>query len=69
MPVQQADFTVDLGGSGYPTGFTDHDDHPDGMPCGWRCGPAGESGAVVLPTTDTGPLQLTIHIHDAQPEW
>ncbi|MCE0446831.1 hypothetical protein LT493_26275 [Streptomyces tricolor] len=37
------------------------------MPYGWRCGPAGPSSVVVLPTTDTGPLQLTIQIHDSEP--
>ncbi|WP_260335823.1 hypothetical protein [Streptomyces sp. EAS-AB2608] len=67
MLVHQAEFTVDLGESGYLIGFTEHDDYPDEMPYGWRCGPAGPSSAVVLPTTDTGPLQLTIQIHDSQP--
>ncbi|MER6456516.1 hypothetical protein ABT270_28515 [Streptomyces sp900105245] len=67
MLVHQAEFTVDLGESGYLIGFTEHDDYPDEMPYGWRCGPAGRSSAVVLPTTDTGPLQLTIQIHDTQP--
>ena len=67
MLVHQAEFTVDLGESGYLIGFTEHDDYPDEMPYGWRCGPVGTSSAVVLPTTDTGPLQLTIQIHDTQP--
>ncbi|WP_445684449.1 hypothetical protein [Streptomyces reticuli] len=67
MLVHQAEFTVDLGESGYLIGFTEHDDYPDEMPYGWRCGPAGPSSVVVLPTTDTGPLQLTIQIHDSQP--
>ncbi|MES9523793.1 hypothetical protein [Streptomyces capoamus] len=67
MLVHQADFTVDLGESGYLIGFTEHDDYPDEMPYGWRCGPSGEASAVVRPTTDTGRLQLTIQIHDDQP--
>ncbi|MEU8911369.1 hypothetical protein, partial [Streptomyces mirabilis] len=32
-----------------------------------RCGPATDAGAVVLTTTDTGPLQLTVQVHDAPP--
>jgi hypothetical protein len=67
MLVHEAEFTVDLGESGYLIGFTEHDDYPDEMPYGWRCGPAGPSSAIVLPTTDTGPLQLTIQVHDSQP--
>ncbi|MEU7306321.1 hypothetical protein AB0950_35805 [Streptomyces sp. NPDC007189] len=67
MLVQEAHFTVDLGESGYLIGFTEHDDYPDETPYGWRCGPAGSSSAVVLTTTDTGPLQLTVQIHDSEP--
>ena len=37
------------------------------MPFGWRCGPATDANAVVLTTTDTGPLQVTIQLHDAPP--
>ncbi|MFF2132976.1 hypothetical protein ACFVW1_48140 [Streptomyces olivochromogenes] len=37
------------------------------MPFGWRCGPATDASAVVLTTTDTGPLQLTVQVHDAPP--
>ncbi|WP_318199153.1 hypothetical protein [Streptomyces sp. SCL15-4] len=67
MLVHEAEFTVDLGESGYLIGFAEHDDYPDEMPYGWRCGPAGASSAIVLTTTDTGPLQLTLQIHDSQP--
>ncbi|MEU7560303.1 hypothetical protein [Streptomyces eurythermus] len=67
MLVHEAEFTVDLGESGYLIGFTEHDDYPDEMPYGWRCGPAGAASAIVLPTTDTGPLQLTVQIHDSPP--
>ncbi|MFF4710763.1 hypothetical protein ACFY2V_05070 [Streptomyces eurythermus] len=67
MLVHQAEFTVDLGESGYLIGFTEHGDYPDEMPYGWHCGPAGPSSAIVLPTTDTGPLQLTLQIHDSPP--
>ncbi|MFG3207758.1 hypothetical protein [Streptomyces sp. NPDC048192] len=67
MLVHEAHFTVDLGESGYLIGFTEHDDYPDEMPYGWRCGPAGPSSAVVLTTTDTGPLHLTVQIHDSEP--
>ncbi|MFE4757627.1 hypothetical protein ACFRIB_46895 [Streptomyces mirabilis] len=35
------------------------------MPFGWRCGPATDASAVVLTTTDTGPLQLAVQVHDA----
>lgn len=39
------------------------------MPFGWRCGPATDANAVVLTTTDTGPNQMTIQVHDpAGPE-
>ncbi|MEU0255483.1 hypothetical protein ABZ299_23940 [Streptomyces sp. NPDC006184] len=67
MLVHQVGFTVGLGESGYLIGFTEHDDYPDEMPYGWRCGPAAPSSAIVLPTTDTGPLRLTIQVHDSQP--
>ncbi|MGW4561547.1 hypothetical protein ACWEN3_03760 [Streptomyces sp. NPDC004561] len=67
MLVHETEFTVDLGESGYLIGFTEHDDFPDEMPYGWRCGPAGTTSAVVLTTTDTGPLRLTLQIHDGPP--
>ncbi|MEW2297530.1 hypothetical protein ABZ719_33320 [Streptomyces sp. NPDC006743] len=67
MLVQETRFTFELGESGYLIGFTEHDDFPGEMPYGWRCGPAGPSSAVVLTTTDTGPLHLTIQIHDSRP--
>ncbi|MFD9882600.1 hypothetical protein ACFWZT_14225 [Streptomyces alboflavus] len=37
------------------------------MPYGWRCGPVGAAGAVVLPVTEDGPLRLTLQINDSQP--
>ncbi|MEW2527548.1 hypothetical protein [Streptomyces sp. NPDC047071] len=67
MLVHEAQFTLDLGESGYLIGFAEHDDYPNDMPYGWRCGPAGASSAVVLPTTEDGPLHLTLQIHDSQP--
>ncbi|MFC4506097.1 MULTISPECIES: hypothetical protein [Streptomyces] len=67
MLVRASSFTVDLGENGYLIGFTDDYDYPAEMPFGWRCGPASEANAVVLTTTDTGPLQLTVQIHDAEP--
>ncbi|MGW4272203.1 hypothetical protein ACWEGQ_07535 [Streptomyces seoulensis] len=67
MLVQETRFTFELGESGYLIGFTEHDDYPGEMPYGWRCGPAGPSSAVVLTTTDTGPLHLTVQIHDSRP--
>lgn len=67
MLVQATQFTFELGESGYLIGFTEHDDYPGEMPYGWRCGPAGPSSAVVLTTTDTGPLHLTVQIHDSRP--
>ncbi|MEV0502552.1 hypothetical protein AB0I84_33835 [Streptomyces spectabilis] len=67
MLVHEAQFTLDLGESGYLIGFTEHDDYPDDMPYGWRCGPAGATSAIVLPTTEDGPLHLTLQIHDSQP--
>ncbi|WP_257234784.1 hypothetical protein [Streptomyces sp. JV178] len=67
MLVDEAEFTVDLGESGYLIGFTEHDDYPEETPYGWRCGPAGASSAVVLTTTENGQLLLTLQIHDAQP--
>lgn len=67
MLMHETQFTVDLGESGYLIGFIEHDDYPDEMPYGWRCGPAGSSSAVVLTTTDTGPLRLTVQVHDSPP--
>ncbi|WP_331743196.1 hypothetical protein OG762_47300 (plasmid) [Streptomyces sp. NBC_01136] len=67
MLVRATSFTVDLGEGGYLIGFTDDYEYPGEMPFGWRCGPAGEAGAVVLTTTDTGPLQMTVQVHDAPP--
>ncbi|GHE58285.1 hypothetical protein [Streptomyces capitiformicae] len=67
MLVHASSFTVDLGENGYLIGFTDDYDYPREMPFGWRCGPATEANAVVLTTTDTGPLQLTVQVHDAPP--
>ena len=67
MLVRESSFTVALGENGYLIGFTDDYDYPDEMPFGWRCGPATDEGAVVLTTTDTGPLHLAIQIHDAPP--
>ncbi|MEU6775139.1 hypothetical protein [Streptomyces sp. NPDC046759] len=66
MLVCEASFTVDLGEHGYFIGFDDYDFPPE-MPFGWRCGPATQATAVVLPTTDTGPLQMTVQIHDSPP--
>lgn len=67
MLVRACSFTVDLGENGYLIGFTDDYAYPAQMPFGWRCGPADEANAVVLTTTDTGPLQLTVQIHDGPP--
>ncbi|MFF9409888.1 hypothetical protein ACF1B0_30845 [Streptomyces anandii] len=67
MLLCEVTFTVDLGEHGYLIGFDDDYDFPSEMPFGWRCGPAGEALAVVLPTTDTGPLQMTIQVHDSPP--
>ncbi|MFJ8158905.1 hypothetical protein [Streptomyces sp. NPDC094468] len=47
--------------------FTDDYEYPAEMPFGWRCGPATDANAVVLTTTDTGPLQMTIQVHDTPP--
>ncbi|MEW2121482.1 hypothetical protein AB0945_41375 [Streptomyces sp. NPDC005474] len=68
MLVRASSFTVDLGENGYLIGFTDEYEYPAEMPFGWRCGPAtDEANAVVLTTTDTGPLHLTVQIHNAPP--
>ncbi|MFB8183548.1 hypothetical protein ACFC8N_47920 [Streptomyces sp. NPDC055966] len=67
MLLREVTFTVDLGENGYLIGFDDDYDIPRQMPFGWRCGPATEYLAVVLPTTDTGPLQMTVQVHDASP--
>ncbi|MGW2964408.1 hypothetical protein ACWDGI_38925 [Streptomyces sp. NPDC001220] len=67
MLVRASSFTVELGENGYLIGFTDDYEYPAEMPFGWRCGPATDANAVVLTTTDTGPLQITIQIHDAPP--
>ncbi|MFJ9909817.1 hypothetical protein ACIRVK_44750 [Streptomyces sp. NPDC101152] len=67
MLVNEAAFTIEVGESGYLVGFTELEDYPTQMPYGWRCGPATEASAVVLTTTDTGPVHLTFQIHDAPP--
>ncbi|MFI6639089.1 hypothetical protein [Streptomyces sp. NPDC050504] len=67
MLVRACSFTVDLGENGYLIGFTDDYAYPAEMPFGWRCGPADDANAVVLTTTDTGPLNLTVQIHDGPP--
>ncbi|MFG2951924.1 hypothetical protein [Streptomyces adustus] len=67
MLVRASSFTVELGENGYIIGFTDDYEYPAEMPFGWRCGPATDANAVVLTTTDTGPLQMTIQVHDAPP--
>ncbi|MEV6946835.1 hypothetical protein AB0N07_33685 [Streptomyces sp. NPDC051172] len=67
MLVRASSFTVELGENGYLIGFTDDYEYPAEMPFGWRCGPATDANAVVLATTDTGPLQMTIQVHDAPP--
>ncbi|UUU33751.1 hypothetical protein JIX56_30055 [Streptomyces sp. CA-210063] len=67
MLVRESSFTVELGENGYLIGFTDDYAYPQEMPFGWRCGPATEANAVVLTTTDTGPLLITIQVHDAPP--
>lgn len=67
MLVRESSFTVDLGENGYLIGFTDDYAYPPEMPFGWRCGPATDANAVVLTTTDTGPLQMTIQVHDTPP--
>ncbi|MFF4656326.1 hypothetical protein [Streptomyces sp. NPDC001381] len=68
MLVRACSFTVDLGENGYLIGFTDDYAYPAAMPFGWRCGPATDASAVVLTTTDTGPLHLTVQVHDAPPD-
>ncbi|MFE4970389.1 hypothetical protein [Streptomyces sp. NPDC056660] len=67
MLVRASSFTVELGENGYLIGFTDDYEYPAEMPFGWRCGPATDANAVVLTTTDTGPLRMTIQVHDAPP--
>ncbi|MGW2621147.1 hypothetical protein [Streptomyces sp. NPDC001500] len=67
MLVRTSSFTVGLGENGYLIGFTDDFDYPAEMPFGWRCGPATDASAVVLTTTDTGPLRLTVEVHDSSP--
>ncbi|MEU6555304.1 hypothetical protein ABZ915_34290 [Streptomyces sp. NPDC046915] len=67
MLLREVTFTVDLGEHGYLIGFDDDYQFPRQMPYGWRCGPAGEAIAVVLPTTDTGPLRMTVQVHDSPP--
>ncbi|WP_227026092.1 hypothetical protein [Streptomyces fodineus] len=58
MLLREVTFTVDVGEHGYLIGFDDDYDFPSEMPFGWRCGPLTAATAVVLPTTDTGPLQM-----------
>ncbi|MGW3118511.1 hypothetical protein ACWDBW_15470 [Streptomyces sp. NPDC001107] len=67
MLVRETAFILEVGESGYLVGFTEHDDYPAQMPYGWRCGPATPASAVVLTTTDTGPVRLTIQVHDGPP--
>ncbi|UXY25025.1 hypothetical protein N8I84_42115 (plasmid) [Streptomyces cynarae] len=67
MLVREATFTVNLGENGYLIGFDDDYDWPKEMPFGWRCGPATDTNAVVLPTTDTGSMEMTIQVHDVPP--
>ncbi|MER7181544.1 hypothetical protein ABT404_19015 [Streptomyces hyaluromycini] len=67
MLVRASSFTVELGENGYLIGFNDDYGYPAEMPFGRRCGPATAANAVVLTTTDTGPLQMTIQVHDAPP--
>jgi hypothetical protein len=64
---RRAGRTVELGENGYLIGFTDAYDYPAEMPFGWRCGPVTDANAVVLTTRDTGPLLLTLELHDAPP--
>ncbi|MER6548343.1 hypothetical protein [Streptomyces sp. NPDC001250] len=68
MLLREVTFTVDLGEHGYLIGFDDDYDFPQEMPFGWRCGPASEAIAIVLPITDTGPLQMTVQVHDSLPD-
>ncbi|MCC5481053.1 hypothetical protein [Streptomyces barringtoniae] len=67
MLVREATFTVDVGENGYLIGFDDDYDWPKEMPFGWRCGLATDSNAIVMPTTDTGPVQMIIQVHDGPP--
>jgi hypothetical protein len=67
MLLRELTFTIDVGEHGYLIGFDDDYDFPREMPFGWRCGPATEAIVVVLPTTDTGPLQMTVQVHDTPP--
>ncbi|AOR29770.1 hypothetical protein BFF78_00490 [Streptomyces fodineus] len=67
MLLREVTFTVDVGEHGYLIGFDDDYDFPSEMPFGWRCGPLTAATAVVLPTTDTGPLQMTVQVHDTPP--
>lgn len=67
MLVRASSFTVELGENGYLIGFTGDYTYPAEMCFGWRCGPATDASAVVLTTTDTGPLKMTIEFHDAPP--
>ncbi|MER6739075.1 hypothetical protein [Streptomyces puniciscabiei] len=67
MLVREAMFTVDVGENGYLIGFDDDYDWPKKMPFGWRCGLATDSNAIVMPTTDTGPVQMIIQVHDGPP--
>ncbi|WP_067136810.1 hypothetical protein [Streptomyces yokosukanensis] len=68
MLMHEAVFTVDLGEDGYIIGFAEHDGYPAQMPYGWRCGPVDDSSIVVMTTTDTGPLQMRVQVHDSRPE-
>ncbi|GAA1042338.1 hypothetical protein GCM10009566_43650 [Streptomyces murinus] len=68
MLIRETTFTVEVGEHGYFIGFDDDYDFPSEMPFGWRCGSATPANAVVLPTTDTGTLQMTVQLHDSPPD-
>ncbi|MEV5719085.1 hypothetical protein AB0L41_34800 [Amycolatopsis mediterranei] len=68
MLLRQVTFTVHLQESGYLLAVDDESHgYPAAMPYGWRCGPATPSSAVILATTDTGPVTLILRLHDTPP--
>ncbi|CAO5184562.1 conserved hypothetical protein [Frankia sp. AiPs1] len=67
MLLKDVVLTVEVQESGYLLALGEDDDYPTEMPYGWRCGPAGASSIVVLTTTDTGPVSLTMQLHDTPP--
>lgn len=67
MLLRETTFTIEVSEIGYLIGVGEDYDYPDEIPYGWRCGPATASSAVVLATTDTGPVHLTIQLHDTPP--